>query len=184
MTIKDNLKALVAMLFLPWAVMSCSDDSNDEKYRSEPPRFSDISVRPLNTTEQGSDGDAQELYTGQRLLVTAHQSAIGRLLYKAVYSWTASPSDGVSHLYSQNVVYDNNSVDPTDTIIVNNAGTYSISLTAKYYASGQVTSWGAEHSSGFTESFADGNGSVTYSLSGILYFTVNASKTFTVKTAP
>lgn len=182
MTIQHPAKAILALLLVPWTAMSCSDESNDEKYRSEPPRFSDISIRPL---ESGAgpiaDNGSGNLPVGQRLLVTAHQSAIGRLLYKATYEWTTSPSEDVSHRYSQKVVYDDMPVDPTDTIIVSAPGTYRINLAAKYYTSGQVTTWGAQHGTGFTDNFADGNGSATYTLAGILYFTVNASKTFTVE---
>lgn len=149
-------------------LISCSEETNSEKYRSEPPMLSDITVKPLN----GNDG---QIHAGQRFLATAEQSKLGRLLNATTYTWTSN-SDNISHSYESSVVYDNDTRNPTDTLVANAEGTYTLTFTGKYKASGNTQVWAQQKGSTFSEDFASGDGKVTYYTGGIFYFTVTATK--------
>lgn len=122
------LKALLPAFCI--CLISCSND--DDKYRSTPPEFSEITIQSL---EEGSN---KTLHAGDRFVATAIQKTKGHLLNKTTYSWTISPTDGVD--YSQKnkgtVIYDKQSENPTDTIVINTPGEYNITLNASYSASG------------------------------------------------
>ena len=102
-------------------LVSCSDHTDDEKYQSLPPFFSDMTFRSLHGHSTLSAGDS--------VVVTAVQSRLGRLLYYATYSWgTAYDTDSVTHAYRSGVVYDNDPADPVDTIVFHRSGTYTVTL--------------------------------------------------------
>lgn len=147
---------------------SCSEETNNKEYRSEPPMLSDISVTPLS----GTDG---QIHVGQRFVATAEQSKLGRLLNATTYTWTSN-SDNISHSYESSVIYDNDTHNPTDTLVANTEGTYTLTFLGKYKASGNTQIWAQQRGSSFSEDFATGNGSVTYYTGGIFYFTVTANK--------
>lgn len=155
------------------SLTSCSDDSDNEKYRSEPPTLSDISVKPLS-------GNGTQIRVGERFVATAEQSKKGRLLNSTSYSWSCS-SDNLSHLYLRSVIYDNENQNPTDTLVATAAGTYTLTFTGTYNASGNTQIWAQKYGSTFTEDFASGDGKVTYTTGGLLRFTVTATKTFKVE---
>lgn len=107
------------------AFVACSDHD----YQSLPPYFSDMTFTSLH--------GHSTLCAGDTILVTAVQSQLGRLLYKASYQWsTLDETDSVSHKYCAYVVYDNDPSDPVDTIVFHRPGTYTVKLTARYMMSG------------------------------------------------
>jgi len=149
-------------------LVSCSEETNSKEYRSEPPMFSDITITPLS----GNDG---KIHAGQRFLATAEQSKQGRLLNATTYTWSSN-SDNISHSYESSVIYDKNTDNPTDTLVANAAGTYTLTFTGKYKASGNTQIWAQQQGTTFSENFASGNGKVTYFTGGIFYFTVTATR--------
>lgn len=161
------LSAVVLLL----AMTACSENGDSEEYRSEPPTFSDFTIKNL------SDG-SNVVHVGDIFVVTANQKKKGRLLYNAQYKW--SNSSNFSQKYTKSAIYDNEPFNPTDTIVAQSAGDLKVSFTGKYKVSGNVTTWSSKHGSSYSETFADGKGSATYTVSGILYFDVEAHKTFTI----
>lgn len=155
------------LLMVSFLAISCSEETDNPKYRSEPPMLSDITVTSL-------DGNS-EIHAGQRFLATAVQSKLGRLLNTTSYTWTGN-SDNVSHAYEKSVIYDNDTHNPTDTLVASAAGTYTITFTGKYNASGNTQIWAQQKGSSFSEEFESGDGKVTYFTGGLLYFTVTATK--------
>lgn len=151
---------------------SCSEEGNDDKYRSEPPLLSDITISPLG-------GEGTEIHVGEKFTATAEQSKAGRLLNTTTYTWSSTP-DGLTHKYTTKVIYDNAPANPVDTLVASSPGTYTLTFTGKYNASGNTQVWAQKYGSSFTEQFASGNGKATYVTGGILYFTVTATKTFMV----
>lgn len=122
-------KTLLPVLCISLA--SCSND--DDKYQSTPPEFSEITIQSLE------EGTPTTLRAGDRFVATAVQKTKGHLLNKTTYSWVISPTDGVdySHKNKGTVIYDVQSENPTDTIVINTPGEYNITLNASYSASGQ-----------------------------------------------
>ncbi len=145
---KSNLIAACSVVLAFSAVWGCSDHNDDEKYRSQPPEISDMTVT-------GLDGSST-LRTGDKLLATVVQSTKGRLLYRATYEWSSSPSDGVSlSPNKKGVVYDNENDNPTDTIVFSTPGTYTITFSGTYNISG-----GYEH---HNKTVDIENGTIVYS---------------------
>ena len=118
---------LLVTCLLSWNIFTaCSDDENSPKYTSLPPEIVGVEVQPLNNP----DGQVK---AGEPFVVRAIQQKKGHLLYKAIYEWQAAPTE---HKYTQQVVYDNQPADPTDTLLIDNPGMYTIKLNATYYMSG------------------------------------------------
>ena len=121
---------MAACLFSLNVFTACSEDENNPKYASLPPEIVGVEVQPLNNP----DGQVK---AGEPFVVRAIQQKKGRLLYKAIYKWQTAPTeDGVAHKYTQQVVYDNQPADPTDTLVIDNPGMYTIKMNATYYMSG------------------------------------------------
>ena len=122
---------LIAANLFVWNVFtSCSEDANDPKYLSIPPEIVGVEVQPL----ENPTGDVK---AGEPFVVRVIQQKKGNLLYKALYKWQAAPTEeGVSHKYTQQVVYDKQPADPTDTLVIDNPGMYTIKLNATYKISG------------------------------------------------
>lgn len=158
---------LPALAFLT----ACSEDSDSSEYRSEPPVFLNMSIENLS---DGSD----EVHVGDTFVITGEQDKKGRLIYKAEYGWENSLS--FSQTYTSTVIYDNNNVNPTDTLVATSAGSNTVTFTGKYYASGNTSVWSSKYGSSCTIEFEDGSGEGTYTVGGILYFTVVLEKTFTI----
>lgn len=110
------------------------------------------------------------------------QAKIGKLLYKAKYEWAINPeTEGNSQKYKTVVIYDQEPQNPTDTLIINTPGTYTLTFKGTYDASAHTTLWresGADQSSSF---WPDNSGKVTYSSRGEFGFTVVATKKITVQ---
>ena len=121
---------LVACLLVCNVFTACSEDENNPKYASLPPEIVGVEVQPLGNP----NGDVK---AGEPFVVRAIQQKKGHLLYKALYQWhTATTEEGVAHKYTKQVVYDNQPVDPTDTLVIDHPGMYTIKLHATYYMSG------------------------------------------------
>ena len=108
---------------------ACSEDENNPKYASLPPEIVGVEVQPLSNP----DGQVK---AGEPFVVRAIQQKKGHLLYKALYQWQTAPTEGVEHKYTEQVVYDNQPADPTDTLVIAHPGLYTIKLNATYYMSG------------------------------------------------
>ncbi len=155
-------------LLLAVLLCSCSEDSNDSKYRSEPPLFSGITLQSLST-------GASTIKAGEKFVITANQQSKGRLLNKTTYSWSISPSnEGDSQKYDNLVIYDNNSVNPTDTVVISTPGTYTITFTGSYNASGNTSVWSNSKGSSFSEYWNDGH--AIYDVRGLYGFKVTIEK--------
>ena len=128
-------RSFSALLFAAFLLVcnvftACSEDENNPKYASLPPEIVGVEVQPLGTP----DGQVK---AGEPFVVRAIQQKKGHLLYKAIYEWKAAPTEeGVTHKYTKQVVYDNQPTDPTDTLVIDNPGQYTIKLNATYYMSG------------------------------------------------
>lgn len=143
-----------------------------ENYNSEPPLLKDITIRSLTTGES-------EVHVGEKFVLTAEQKKKGKLLNATKYTWSCD-NEAISHKYNTSVIYDQESQNPTDTLIATNAGSYIINFTAKYNASGDTQDWSSKYGSSFSEPFPDNNGKATYTTGGILYYTIQAQKRITV----
>lgn len=130
-----NLLVAAVLLVLPAA---CSED--DDKYNSIVPEFSDMQFHPLNE----ASGDV--IYAGEPFVATAVQSSRGRLLDRTTYVWAFNDEDedmGVEHNFLPEVVYDVQSVNPTDTITVSQPGNYRLRFRANYRVSGTGSGGGS-----------------------------------------
>lgn len=174
-----NKLSLTPILFIAFSVMStsCSDDNeNKAKYNSAPPTFSNMKVADLET-------GSTVLKAGNKIVVTLEQSSKGKLLNKTTYNWSLNPDlEGNSHKYKTSVIYDQETENPTDTILINTAGTYTITFTAKYNASAFTTIWQNSGAANNNTYWPDNSGKVSYELSGIggLGFKVKATKKIVV----
>lgn len=165
----------IGVATLCFAFASCSDEANDEKYRSEPPTFSDLTFKTVDT-------GSETIHVGEKFVVTAEQKKLRRLLNTTTYSWSVTPNSNsqVSQKYVQSVIYDQETQNPTDTLVITEAGDYEITFTARYNVSGNTTVWSSKYGYTYSESFADGNGTATYTTGGLFYFGVTATKSFSV----
>lgn len=156
-------------------LISCSDDNERKaKYNSLPPTFSNMVATELET---GSN----TLHAGKKFVVTLEQSKIGQLLDKSTYAWNLSPEvEGNSQKYTTIVYYDNTPAAPTDTILINTPGTYTITFTGKYNASGYTTNWTNSGAANNATYWPDGSGKVNYSSRGLYGFTALATKKIVV----
>lgn len=121
-------KKLLSALGIILTFTCCSE----EDYTSRPPVFSEITIHSLE------EGTPTVFYAGDKIVATAVQTTKGHLLNKTTYQWIISPTEGVdySQKYQSTVIYDVQSENPTDTIVINTPGEYNITFKAKYNASG------------------------------------------------
>lgn len=154
---------------------SCSDDNeHSSKYNSTPPTFSDMTVKELST-------EGTTLHAGEKFVVTLQQNKIGKLLYKAKYDWSLSPeTDGNSQKYKTLVIYDQEPQNPTDTILINTPGTYTLTFKGTYDASAYTTLWRENEANQNSTFWPDNSGKVTYTSRGEFGFTAVATKKITV----
>ena len=171
MKIISKSVAIVTSLCIMALFASCSEDTDNPKYQSEPPLISDLTVS-VNGQETST------VHVGDKFTVTAVQKQIGRLLYKSNYTWTND--SGFEVEATGTAIYDNDSKNPTATFTATSAGNCKITFTGRYYASGQVVGWTSKYGSSYYEDFADKNGRATYSFLGSNQFSVVATKTITV----
>lgn len=144
---------------------ACSEDENNPKYTSLPPEFNGVELTPL-----AGDGTIR---AGEPFVATAIQEKKGKLLYGATYTWSTTPEDGVAHSYQGKVVYDNDSSNPTDTIVIATPGIYTLRLNARYNISGsyrivsKVNEWE--------------DGSATYSTPSFQFYVVDVKHKIRVR---
>ena len=105
------------LLIIPFLTLfcACSDDADDEKYASRPPVFEEIVCQPLNAGET-------VLRAGQPFVVTARQKSLGRLINNTTYTWSDSEGQ-LSHKFTQKVIYDQETQNPTDTVVADRKST-------------------------------------------------------------
>lgn len=162
---KKNLVLLFTFGLVALMSASCSDDD----YDSLPPRFSDMTFRSLSGSETFKAGDS--------ILATLECSQCGKLLVNATQKWSAE-GGSVKHSYMQKGIYNELPVSPVDTLVFSTPGRYKVVFNAEYTTGGQR---------GMTSSskvpFADGNGSVSYSVYGaaLFHYEVTAEKYITVR---
>ena len=126
MKTKKILMFLCCALALGIFATSCEEDD----YTSQPPTFSDMT---FTMVEDGST----DLRAGERVLATCVQSKKGHLLNLTKYNWSAD-TEKVTHSYKKELKagYDNESQNPTDTLVFENPGTYKVTFSARYTTSG------------------------------------------------
>lgn len=157
---------------------SCSEDSNNSKYASMPPTFYDMSIQSAETGQT-----LTQVKAGEKFVAIMQQKTVGRLLNKTAYSWGISPT--VTDLVhkpnlSTDVVYDQQTQNPTDTLTIDQAGVYTLTFTASYNASGNTTNWSSQYGASFSEYMPDNIGRVQYNTRGLFGFSVIATKRVTV----
>lgn len=170
-------KALLLTCASAALFVSCSEDSDNEKYASKAPVFSGMQIYDA----QGNK--VSKVKAGEKFVVVAEQSQKGALLNSTTYAWSIAPSvDGLVHKQNlaNDVIYDHQSQNPADTLTIGNAGTYTLTFKASYNASGSTTLWGNQNGWSKTQYWEDGTGHVVYGLRGIYGFTVSATKKFVV----
>lgn len=154
----------ICTLALSLALVACSDDSDNAKYRSLPPEISDMTFKTLD----GSD----QLRAGTPIVATIEQKRNGRLLNRTDYQWTGN-SNNITHKFSKEVIYDLQPQNPTDTLVFETPGTYKLTFSGHYRTSGNAVS---------TNGSADiPDGKVTYSTPTFQYFNVTVEKTIRVQ---
>lgn len=170
---------LHTLLALAAIVLSFSSCTDDDEYASKAPLFSDMTFTNLTA-------DTDEIHVGDRFVATAVRKDAGSLIYKVAYVWSISPSnDDTTQKAATNLdkLYYEGKQNPTDTICINKAGTYTVTLTAKYNASGNVSWWGKQYGSSYTDAtFADGatGSSANYTVEGSWYITATLKKRVTI----
>lgn len=162
--LKNRLFTLGLMIAGIITIVSCSSD--DDKYNSMSPRFTEITLKDLSTGES-------TLRAGEPFVATAIQGSKGKLLNSTRYKWEVSNTEEATHKYIRGVVYDQESGNPTDTIVIPTAGRYELIFSAEYNISGIA------NGTNFTESLNNG-GSATYQASS-LKFKVTLTKSILVR---
>ena len=121
------MKKLLFSLTLITAVLcGCSEHTNDSKYRSNCPRFGEMSF------------STEEVIAGKPVTITCMERREGKLLNTTIYNWFVSPAGGVvvEPSAAENGVYDGK--NPFCTITFPTPGTYTVTFRADYAGSGQV----------------------------------------------
>lgn len=167
MSNKNLLFSLLVSLSLLAVLTSCSEDSDNPKYQSRIPTFSDVTFEVI-------DADHSDIRVGDRVVATAVQSSKGKLLDRTTYTWTSS-DENIAHKYKQGAVYDADNVNPTDTFTVSSTGRIRLTMTAKYQVSGQYQLYNR------TDEIEDG--SVTYKTLSWQWYEVTLTKYFRVGAA-
>lgn len=155
------------MALLP-LLAACSENSDDAAYRSELPRYADITFRNLDTG--GSD-----IHAGETFVAEAVETARGRLLDRTTLTWECEPGEW-EHRYRAGVVYDTSREPLTDTLVApQTPGRYKLTMTARYNVSGQAQNYNS------TVSIDDGK--ISYTTLSQLLYGVTIEKYFLVKAA-
>lgn len=141
--------SVIRPLLLGALALATLSGCSEDEYISRSPRFSDV-------TFENIDGSST-IYAGDRIVATAVQGTKGKYLNGTTYAWSVSPSDDVQQKYKTGCIYDNESENPTDTIVFPSSGTYTITLKATYKTSAEGESVSA------TSTFESGSGTATYS---------------------
>ena len=131
-----NIKYLLCAI-CAIVLSACSDD--DEKYTSYPPLFE--SMTAVNDVDGGTT-----LRVGEQFTITANERKEGKLLYKTTYAWAAEPGNLTQNDYTAGYNSYAEGRNPSAKMVISQAGTYTITLTAKYWnaAANVTTTTGTE----------------------------------------
>lgn len=157
----------LSLLFLA----SCSQDSDNEDYQSTPPTFS--GMQAVN-----ADNPEGELKAGDNIRFTGIQKKTGHLLIGTTYTWSVTPDVDVEFEPVLSVNYGVDKSNPTNIFKFNKAGTYRVTLQAKYSTAGSkgmTKSW--------TEEYPDDKCRISYEVYGaaFFYYLVTIDKYVTIK---
>lgn len=169
-TFKTFFSALGLISLL--TLSSCSDSSDDARYRSHPPHIATLEVVKLH-------GTGTNFTVGDTLVATIVQDRYGRLLNSATYAWNISVSSTADDPFihkpnKSGCIYDQDASNPTDTIIPNTRGVYTITFDGKYRISGSNY-----EPANYTENLGNGV-NVTYA-SGATSYLIKVSRNITVR---
>lgn len=124
-------KILLPVFALALGLVSCERD--DDKYISTCPVIQDMTFKSVVT-------ETDRIVAGEKFVATVEQAQKGHLLYKAKYNWSDGREEGIHKPTFTQVIYDHQSMNPTDTIIFINPGIHQIQLVAEYEISGNPDS--------------------------------------------
>ena len=142
----------------------------EESYISTCPVIQDMTFKSVVT-------ETDRIVAGEKFVATVEQAQKGHLLYKADYAWSDGRGEGTHTPVPATVVYDEQPVNPTDTIIFNTPGVHQVKLVAKYHISGNY-----DASVVRTEEISGGR--VQYELPSWMYYRVTVTKNVRVEAAP
>lgn len=163
-------KTILALSMILALIVSCESHENDAKYRSYYPIIEDMVFESLVT---GTDN----VVAGEPFVATVKQSQLGRLLYGASYTWNDGRGEGTHKPFPKSVVYDQNPMNPTDTIVLPYSGRHQIQMVAKYKISG-----GYDASAVNIVDIPDGR--INYDVPSWQYYQVTVTKSVYVHPAP
>lgn len=148
------------------SVLSCSEDSS--RFEATFPEFEGLQAVNVETNLQDPT-----LKAGHPFVVKAVERAEGKHLYQANYRWSITPNNNVEHKYRSSEVYRANG-DATDTITVDNPGSYRITLVATYDVGGVAT-----NNAPNSRRLPNNGGDISYQVSALKYI-VTLSKVFQI----
>lgn len=167
-----NFRSLMAvcLMLMAFSFVACSENSDDPKYRSTMPTYTDMVFEVL-------DADREIIYPGDRVVARIVESKRGRLLGTVKNTWTCSDAE-VKHNAPTGYTYDTSRIVPTDTFIAPaTPGRYKITLEQTLEVNGQ---WDNYNSSvALLE-----QGTVEYRTLSQLLYGITVEKTFAVRTRP
>lgn len=146
--------SILFVVLMTCLLASCSSD--EDKYISEFPIFEDI-------TFYHPDSKESSLKVGEPFVATAIQKQKGKLLNTTKYRWNLENASNATHKYKSSVVYDINSENPEDTIVIDAPGRYTLIFSAEYNISGQP------NLHNYNVSLPNGTGNVAYKSSALKY---------------
>lgn len=122
-----NIKFLVSFAASTFLLASCSEGGG--RAVSTVPLFSELTVHNLK------DGSSN-FTVGDSVVLTAVQGRVGHKIYRAKYLWSTSRDEVWNHNFKSEVVYDYDATNPTDTVVVEESGRYTVTLQADYRPAG------------------------------------------------
>lgn len=148
-------------MLLVAAVFAVSCSSDDDKYNSVSPKFSEITFTP------------SDIYPGELITATAVQYKKGKLINRSSYSWSISgTTEDLNVSGNRSLFYDNDKSNPTCTFTApSTPGTYTIEFNGEYNASGQFKPTG--------DSVYIASGNISY-MTGLYKSYVTVKKRFRV----
>lgn len=163
---KKIFYGVFAFCALAFLAVSCEDDN----YDSLPPKFSDMTFATLDGGDTFRAGDS--------IVATLHCSQAGRILVNATHAWSVDDADDVENHFRAGGLYEEMPANPTDTLVLSRPGRYKVVFNGTYTTAGSKGL-----TAGYTDRFADGNGSVTYDVEGaaIFRYKVTAQKYIDVR---
>ncbi len=123
---------MIKKIFLPLFALALGMTSCErDDYTSTCPVIHDMTFKSVVT-------ETDRIVAGEKFVATVEQAQKGYLLYRAEYTWSDGRGKGTHKPTFTDVVYDNFSHNPTDTIVFNTPGVHQVKLVAKYHISGNA----------------------------------------------